>query len=97
MIRHTVLLSLDRADESVIATIIDELRALPPLIPEISAYTVSRDLGLQDGNADIVVVGDFENAADYRAYSAHPEHVRVINDHIQPCMAGVLRAQVELP
>jgi Stress responsive A/B Barrel Domain len=96
MIRHTVLLSLDGADEKTISTVIAELRALPPLIAEIAAYSVERDLGLQDGNADVVIVGDFASVEDYRAYSAHPAHVRVINDHIRPHMTGLLRAQVDL-
>ena len=96
MIRHTVLLALDGAEESTIAAVIDELRALPALISEIADYSVERDLGLQDGTADIVIVGDFATAADYRAYSAHPEHVRVVEEHIRPHMTGLLRAQIEL-
>ncbi len=97
MIRHTVLLSLDGAGEEAISTVIEELRALPALIPEITRYSVERDLGLQAGTAHVVIVGDFASADDYRTYSAHPEHVRVIDDHIRPHMTGLLRAQVELP
>ena len=39
MIRHTVLLAFEGADDAVIGTVVSELRTLPALIPEISAYT----------------------------------------------------------
>jgi hypothetical protein len=96
MIRHTVLLSFDGVDEPLIQTVIDELRALPALIPEINSYTVGRDLGLAEGSAAVVIAGDFDTVDDYQVYSGHPEHVRVITDHIRPHATGLVRAQIEL-
>ena len=96
MIRHTVLLSFDGVDDAVISTIVSEVSRLPSLIPEIAGYTVSRDLGLQDGNADLVIVGDFATPDNYRTYAAHPEHLRVLDDHIRPNLTGLSRAQIEI-
>ena len=96
MIRHTVFISFEGADDPVVDKVISELRALPPLIPEITEYTVGRDLGLEDGPPTVVVIADFESVADYRTYSAHPEHLRVLNDHIRPRSSVISRAQIEL-
>jgi len=96
MIRHTVLLSFDDVDESLIQKVIDELREMPRLIPEIDSYIVSRDLGLAEGSAAVVVSGDFNSIADYQVYATHPEHVRVITEHIRPHATALTRAQIEL-
>ena len=96
MIRHTVLLTFADVEEALVQTVIDELRRLPAVIPEIRAYTVGRDLGLADGTATLVISGDFASVADYQAYAVHPEHVRVLDDHIRPHVTALTRAQVEL-
>ncbi len=96
MIRHTVLLSFDGVDEPLVQRVIDELEALPSLIPEIRSYTASRDLGLSEGTATVVISGDFATVDDYRVYSDHPEHLRVIEDHIRPHATALIRAQVEI-
>lgn len=96
MIRHTVLLTFDGVDEAVVETIAAALRALPPLIPAIESYTVGRDLGLTDGTATLVVTGDFADVDAYRTYSSHPEHVRVLDEHIRPNVTALTRAQIEL-
>lgn len=96
MIRHTVLIAFEGADDSTTDAVVAELRELPPLIPEIVDYTVGRDLGLQDGPPTVVVIGDFATVDDYRTYSAHPEHVRVVEDHIRPHASTITRAQIEL-
>lgn len=96
MIRHTVLLTFEGVDDSLVQRVADELREMPGLIPEIKSYTVGRDLGLAEGTATIVVSGDFDSIADYQLYSAHPEHVRVLDDHIRPHVTALTRAQIEL-
>ena len=96
MIRHTVILTFEGVDESLVDTVVEQLRQLPPLIPEIRAYTVGRDLGLADGPPMVVVAGDFASVADYQTYSGHPEHVRVLDDHIRPHVTALTRAQIEI-
>jgi hypothetical protein len=96
MIRHTVLLTFDGVDEALVQTVIDELRRMPALIPEIQTYTVGRDLGLGDGIPMVVVSADFASVGDYQTYSGHPEHVRVLDDHIRPHVTALARAQIEI-
>ena len=96
MIRHTVLIAFEGADDEIVDTVVTELRALPPRIPEIVSYTVGRDLGLADGPPTVVVSADFADVDDYRAYSSHPEHVRVVETHIRPHATAINRAQIEL-
>lgn len=96
MIRHIVLLAFEGADDEVLDTVEQELRKLPDLIPEIDDYTVGRDLALRGGPPTIVVLGGFDSIEAYEAYSAHPEHVRVLDDHIRPHVSAITRAQLEL-
>jgi len=96
MIRHTVLMSFDGVEEALVQKVIDELREMPSLIPEIRSYIVGRDLGLSEGSAAIVVSGEFDTVADYQVYAGHAEHVRVITDHIRPHATGLTRAQIEI-
>lgn len=97
MIRHIVLIAFDDADgETHAGTVADALRALPALIPEIADYTVARDLGLGDAAPTVVVIGDFASVDDWRSYLAHPEHVRVLDDHIRPHATSITRAQIDL-
>lgn len=95
MIRHIVLLAFDGADAEVLDTVERELRRLPDLIPEIGDYTVGRDLGLRGGPPTIVVLGGFGSVEAYEAYATHPEHVRVLDDHIRPHVTTIGRAQIE--
>lgn len=96
MIRHTVLLTFDGIDETIVQATIDALTELPSLIPEIRSYTVGRDLGLAEGTATVVVSGDFASVEDYQIYSSHPEHVRVLDADIRPHVTALTRAQIEI-
>jgi Stress responsive A/B Barrel Domain len=75
------------------ATIAAALRELPTLIPTIRSYVVGEDAAINDGNHDLVVVADFDDADGYLVYRDHPEHQRVIRDHIAPYLAA--RAAVQ--
>ena len=96
VIRHTVLIAFEEAEPTVVDTVVTELRALPSRVPEIVDYTVGPDLGLGDAPPTVVVIGDFATVDDWRAYLAHPEHVRVLEDHIRPHASSISRAQIEL-
>ena len=91
-----MLIAFEGAAPAVVDTVVAELRALPPLIPEIVAYTVGPDLGLGEGPPTVVVIGDFATVDDWRTYLAHPEHVRVLEDHIRPHASSITRAQIEI-
>ncbi len=76
-------------------TIVAELRAFVPTCAEIRSYQVGRDMGLAPGTADVAVVAEFDSVDDYKAYSAHPEHQRIIQEHIAPNVVSLVRVQTE--
>ncbi|MCF6475334.1 Dabb family protein [Nonomuraea sp. MG754425] len=95
MIRHIVLFTwaADATDEQR-AAVAAELRKLPGLIPQLRGYTVGSDAGINQGNHDFAVVADFDDVDDYLIYRDHPEHQKVIAEHIKPILAT--RAAVQL-
>ncbi|MER6950628.1 Dabb family protein [Nonomuraea sp. NPDC000554] len=95
MIRHVVLFTwTEAATEEQKATVAAELRKLPGVIPQLRAYTVGADAGINQGNYEFAVVADFDSVDDYLVYRDHPQHQAVIAEHIRPIMAG--RAAVQL-
>ena len=89
MIRHIVLLRwTPESTPDQHRAVLDELRALPTVIPEILRYRLGEDLGLAEGNASLSVIADFASVSDYEVYRDHPEHQRVIAEHILPILAA---------
>jgi Stress responsive A/B Barrel Domain len=80
-----------------IAVLEAALDTLPALIPEIRGYRFGRDLGLAEGNAEFAIVGDFADADAWRRYQEHPEHQRVLAEHIRPNLARRVAVQLRLP
>lgn len=94
MLTHIVLIRLvDGAPEERVGELVAGLRALPEQIAEIRSYTVARDLGLAEGNYDLVVTGRFASPDDLRAYIAHPAHQRVVQELLDPLCADRVRIQ----
>ena len=58
--------------------LVASLRRLPELIAEIRSYEVLADAGLAEGNAQVAVIGTFDDEAGWRAYLEHPEHQAVV-------------------
>lgn len=75
--------------------IIDGLRTLPALVPEIKSYSVGKDLDVQEGSFDLVIVADFEDRAGFDAYNANQDHLDVIANVIKPHMAQRSAVQYE--
>ena len=97
MFRHVVTLTLrDDAPERARSEIVDALRDLPGAVPSIRSYVVGSDAGISDGNADIVVVADFDDVDGYVAYRDDPTHQGVIRDRILPVLASRAAVQHEL-
>ena len=85
MIRHVVLLRwVEGTTEAQHQAVLDALHELPGLIPEIVRYRIGADAGLAEGNAHVSVIAEFATADDWRTYSTHPDHVRVITELIRP-------------
>ena len=89
MIRHIVSWKLKAADPEArtvsAAEIAEALEGLIPVVPEIVALAVSRDVALNEKNHDLVLVADFASLEDLEAYLVHPAHIRA---------AGVIGARV---
>jgi hypothetical protein len=96
MFRHVVALTFsDDATDDQIRAVVDGLRGLPAVIPELRSYVVGRDAGLADDNADVVVVADCDDVDGYVAYRDHPAHRQVIAECIAPIL--VARTAVQHP
>ena len=76
--------------------IVDALRELPALIPEIAAYHVGLDVGVNPPSWDLAVSADFADVDGYVAYRDHPEHQQRIRDLIDPIVAERVSVQFEL-
>lgn len=89
MFRHVVVFTwTDDADEAARAAVADALAALPAAVGTVRDYRFGADAGVNTGNCDFAVVADFDDVDGYLAYRDHPEHQRVIRDHIAPILAA---------
>ena len=97
MLRHVVMFkwngSVDPAHVAAVATGLDGLRAE---IPQITAYHHGPDAGINDGNFDYVVVGDFADRDDYLTYRDHPLHTAFIGELIAGHVDGRSAVQYEI-
>ena len=97
MFRHVVtFVWTDDATEPQKTAVADELRGLPAVIDTIRDYRVGPDAGLAEGNAEFAVVADFDDVDGYVVYRDHPEHQRVIVEHIRPILASRTAVQYEI-
>ncbi|MEU9891793.1 Dabb family protein [Sphaerisporangium sp. NPDC051011] len=97
MFRHVVLFTwVADATEEQKATVETRLKELPGAIPEIRAYDIGGDAGVNQGNYEFAVVADFDSVADYIVYRDHPAHRAVIAEAITPIVAGRVAVQYSL-
>ena len=89
MFRHVVIMQFaPHATDEDVDAIVQALRAMPSLVPEIRSYSVGLDAGLVEGNFDLVVVGDFDDVDGYLAYNANADHQALIAERLKPFVAG---------
>jgi len=74
----------------------DALLGLPAIIPELRAYAVGIDAGINEGNATLGVVADFDSVDDYRVYAQQPDHLRIIAELIKPFLTSRTAIQHDL-
>ena len=83
MFRHVVMFSWNETvDAAHVQTVAQQLDALKALIPEIKSYQHGPDAGVNAGNFDYVLVGDFATVEDYLVYRDHPDHQAFIATHL---------------
>ena len=81
--RHVVLWRwADDVPDDHVDQVRSGLDALPSQIPQIRSFLHGSDVGVSEGNYDYVVVADFDNVGDWRAFRDHPAHVLFIEEHI---------------
>ncbi|MBG0826526.1 Dabb family protein [Planomonospora sp. ID67723] len=94
MFRHVVLFTwADGTTDEQRTAVATELGRLPEIIPEIRAYTLGTDAGVNPGNHEFALIADFDSVDDYLVYRDHPAHQAVIAEHIKPILAS--RAAVQ--
>ncbi|MFY0408737.1 Dabb family protein [Solicola sp. PLA-1-18] len=64
------------------------MRALPSQIDGVESFRSGVDLGLNPGNAEVVIVAEFADSAAWQAYLEAPAHVAFVNDHVTPLCAS---------
>jgi quinol monooxygenase YgiN len=95
MFTHIGMLTLTPgAGPEAVATITGRLEALVGLVPGLVAVSVHPDLGLNEGNASLVFLADFDDEAAWQGYRTHPAHVAVIQEAVGPVLAGKTFVQV---
>ena len=98
MVRHVVTLTLEPGTTpEQVQSLVDEIGALPHLVPGIRSYSVGSDLAIDEGNATVAIVADFDDSLAYEVYRDHPEHRRVIVEHVRPLLAARAAVQHDLP
>ncbi len=96
MIRHTVMFTWKpEATDAQKKQVADELSRLPGLVPSIRAYALGTDIGVNDGNWDFAVSGDFDDLDGYIAYRDDPTHQAIIAKYIQSLVATRAAVQFE--
>ena len=94
MIRHVVMFKWNpEVTDAEISATSTALDGLPEVIDTIVAYRHGRDLGINDGNFDYAVVGDFADEAGYLTYRDHPAHQAFISAFVKGRIAD--RAAVQ--
>jgi hypothetical protein len=96
MFRHVVLFRwTEEATDEQKRAVPERLAALPGAIPEIKAYHVGADAGINPANYDFAVVADFADRASFLTYRDHPAHRTVVEECITPIAAERAAAQYE--
>jgi hypothetical protein len=54
---------------------------------------VNADLGLADGNAQMIIMAEFDDVAGYELYRDHPAHQKVIQEQILAELSSRAAAQ----
>ncbi|PJJ70905.1 stress responsive alpha/beta barrel protein [Diaminobutyricimonas aerilata] len=83
MIRHVVTWKLRAVDEAQrdadAQAIVDRLRSLVPLIPEIKSLEVARNTAYPEQNWHVVLIADFDDLDGLETYQQHPAHLEVVS------------------
>lgn len=78
MIMHIVMWKFKEENKKENMNLLKQmLTALPSQIEEINHLEVGKEVNLDGGNFDMVLVSEFKTMEDLAKYKVHPEHVKV--------------------
>ncbi|MGB0525603.1 MAG: Dabb family protein, partial [Flammeovirgaceae bacterium] len=88
MIHHNVLFKFKpETSQEAIDTIVKELEALVPIIPEIHSLRVGTNFSARGKGFELMLVSTFKTQEDLVVYGKHPKHLGVISTYIKPHLA----------
>jgi hypothetical protein len=97
MIRHVVVFTWSpAADAERRAATVEALRRLRQDVGGMASLVVADDAGLNDGNADTVLIADFPDVEAYHRYARDPVHLAVIAEHVRPYLAARSAVQYQV-
>ncbi len=85
----------DDVDADHVAKVRAGLDAMPDHVDTIRRYRHGSDAGVNQGNYDYVVVGEFDDADGYIAYRDHPHHQAFIAELVTGRVAERAAVQFE--
>lgn len=92
MVKHIILWTLKEMSEEeksvVKAGIKEGLESLAGKIPGLLEIKVIADGRLESSTADLMLDSSFESFDALKAYSKHPEHVKVADEKVRPYTAS---------
>jgi hypothetical protein len=96
VLRHVVLFRWNEGTEPAHVDRVEaELCAMLDRLDMVRTWSLGRDAGLREGNADMALVVDLDDADAFRRYSSDPDHRQILDELILP--AGTrLGVQFEL-
>lgn len=74
--------------------LLDGMAKLPSEIPGILSFRSGADLGLNPGNADIVLVAEFEDELSWRTYLDAPAHQQFATELVDPVYESGIAIQI---
>ena len=96
MIKHIGMLTLKPDIPAARRPAIEEgVRAPVDMVPGLRSVSIGQDLGLEDGDAQLVFASVFETVDAWQGYGSHPAHVAFVRAHIAPALADKAFAQVQ--
>ncbi|MDY6785276.1 MAG: Dabb family protein [Cyanobacteriota bacterium] len=97
MIEHIVLFKWKpETPDDAIATVMDELKGLKHKIPEIVEISCGENFSDRAQGFQHGLIVRFRNRKDLEIYQPHPAHTEVIQNLIQPILAGILAVDYEV-
>jgi hypothetical protein len=98
VLRHVVLLGwVPDATTAQRQAVLDGLAQLPAMYPDLlRQFSFGADARVVDGNYDLAVVADFDDADAYRRYAAEPGHRAIIDERITPILERRAAVQYSL-